>query len=37
VYQNVLDLSFLDNGVYVIRVVDSANSTSMSQKLLITR
>lgn len=34
-YQSVFNLSFLNDGIYVIRVVDMINNSSMSQKLLI--
>lgn len=36
-YQNTLDLSFLNNGVYVIRIINPMHNTNMSQKLLIAK
>ena len=34
-YESVINLSFLHDGIYVIRIIDKANNSSMSQKLLI--
>ncbi len=34
-YESVFNLSYLNEGIYVVRVIDQINKTSMSQKLLI--
>lgn len=34
-YESVINLSFLHDGIYVIRIIDKVNNISMSQKLLI--
>ncbi len=35
-YQTSIDLSNLNNGIYIVQVLDLVNNVSMSQKLLIT-
>ena len=34
-YQSMINLSFLNDGIYVVRLIDPVNQASMSQKLLI--
>jgi hypothetical protein len=34
-YESVINLSFLHDGIYVVRVIDMLNNASMTQKLLI--
>lgn len=34
-YEQVINLSYLNEGIYVVRILDPVNNTSMSQKLLI--